>query len=160
MGQRHSARDGNTTLVLLLEHNVGRLLVDSDPKSFQFGFDDLLVDQGLVDVKHDENEVASFGHGNNLSTTTLTILCTLNDTRKVENLDLGPVVHHLSGHGGQGCEFVRRGYNSQSSILCLSSVLRENEPSECWPVKLLMRVLLPTDGKPIKPLPSQYQSFC
>lgn len=108
MGQRDSARDGNTTLVLLFENNVGRLLVDSDPKPFQFGLDDLLVDQRLVDVEHDENKVAGFGHGNDLSTTTLTILGTLNNTRKVENLDLCAVVHHLSGHGGQGCEFVCR----------------------------------------------------
>lgn len=107
MGQRNGTGDGNTTLVLLLENDVGRLLVDSDSKTLQFGFDDLLVDQGLVDVEHDENEVASFGHCNDLSTTTLTVLRTLNDTRKIENLDLGSVVHDLSGHGGQGCEFVR-----------------------------------------------------
>lgn len=97
MGQRNGAGDGNTTLVLLFEHDVGRLLVDSDSKSLQFGFDNLLVDQGLVDVEHDENEVASFGHGNDLSTTTLTVLSSLNNTRKVKNLDLSSVVHDLSG---------------------------------------------------------------
>ena len=133
MGQRHGTRDSNTTLVLLLEDDVGRLLVDSDPKSLQFGFDDLFVDQRLVDVEHDENEVAGFRDGNDLSTTTLTVLGTLNDTRKVENLDLGSVVHDLSGHGGQGCEFVRGGCTSQCPIL---SILRL-----CICVELTFRVL-------------------
>lgn len=133
MGQRHGTRDGNPTLVLLLEDDVGRLLVDSDPKSLQFGFDDLFVDQRLVDVEHDENEVAGFRDGNDLSTTTLTVLGTLNDTGKVENLDLGSVVHDLSGHGGQGCEFVRGGCTSQYPIL---SILRL-----CICVELTFRVL-------------------
>ena len=99
VGQRNSTRNGNTTLILLLENNVGGLLVNSDTEPFQFGFDDLLVDQGLVHVEDNENEVAGLGYGNDLSTTTFTILGTLNNTRKIENLNFGAVVHHLSGHG-------------------------------------------------------------
>lgn len=109
VGQRNSTRNGNTTLILLLENNVGGLLVDSDTETFQFAFNDLLVDQRLVHVEDNENEVAGLGHGNNLSTTTFTILGTLNNTRKIENLNFGAIVHNLTGHGSEGCEFVGRG---------------------------------------------------
>lgn len=154
VGQRNSTRNGNTTLILLLENNVGGLLVNSDTEPFQFGFDDLLVDQRLVHVEDNENEVAGLGYGNDLSTTTFTILGTLDNTRKIENLDFGAVVHHLSGHGGQGCEFVGRGCRRLlvNPTLTHQTQSIPNEPSECWPVNLLIRVLLPTEGNPMKPL--------
>lgn len=154
VGQRNSTRNGNTTLILLLENNVGGLLVNSDTEPFQFGFDDLLVDQRLVHVEDNENEVAGLGYGNDLSTTTFTILGTLDNTRKIENLDFGAVVHHLSGHGGQSCKFVGRGCRRLlvNPTLTHQTQSIPNEPSECWPVNLLIRVLLPTEGNPMKPL--------
>ena len=154
VGQRDSACNGNATLILLLENNVGGLLVNSDTKPFQFSFDDLLVDQGLVHVEDNENEVAGLGYGNDLSTTTFTILGTLNNTRKIENLDFGAVVHHLSGHGCQSCEFVGRGCRRLlvNPTLTHQAQFTQNKPSECWPVNLLIRVLLPTEGNPMKPL--------
>ena len=109
MSQWLSARDGDTTLVLLLEHNVGRLLIDANTKALQFVLDDSLVNQWLVHVKNDENEVASLGHRNNLSTTTLAVFGTLNNTWEIENLNLGAIVHHLTGDSCEGCELVSRG---------------------------------------------------
>lgn len=109
MSQGLGARDGNTTLILLLEDDVGRLLVDTDSEALQFILDDSLVNQWLVHVQNDENKVACFGHRNNLSTTTLAIFGTLNNTRKIENLNLGTVVHNLTGDSCEGCELVGRG---------------------------------------------------
>ena len=109
MGQRLSTGDGNTTLVLLLEQNVGGRLVAPNTKSFQFVLDDTLVNQWLVHVKDNEDKVASLSHCNNLSTTTLSVFGTLNNTRKIENLNLGTVIHDLTGNSCEGCELVSRG---------------------------------------------------
>ena len=104
-----SGCDGNTTLVLLLENDVGGLLVDANSKALQFIFNDTLVDQWLVHIKDDENEVASLGHCNNLSTTALAVFGTFDNTWKIENLNLGAIVHHLTGDSCEGCELVGRG---------------------------------------------------
>lgn len=106
VAQRNSASDGNTTLVLLLEVDVGRGLVDTDTEALQFVFDNTLVDQRLVDIENDKDQVTGLGHSNNLATTTLTILRTLNNTGKIENLNFGTVVHNLSGHCRKGRELV------------------------------------------------------
>ena len=110
MSQWLSARDSDTTLVLLLEHNVGRLLIDANTKALQFVLDDSLVNQWLVHVKDDENEVASLGYRNNLSTTTLAVFGTFDNTWEIEDLNLGAIVHHLTGDSCEGCELVGRGY--------------------------------------------------
>jgi hypothetical protein len=109
MSQWLSGCDGDTTLVLLLEHDVGRLLIDANAKALQFVFDHSLVNQWLVHIKDDENQVASLGHRNNLSTTTLAIFGTFDNTWKIENLNLGAIVHHLTGDSREGCELVGRG---------------------------------------------------
>lgn len=103
------ASDGDTALVLLLEYDVRGCLVDSNAEALQFVFNDSLIHQGLVHVEDDENKVTGFGHSNNLSTSTLTIFGTFNNTGKIENLNLSTVVHHLSGDSGKGRELVRRG---------------------------------------------------
>jgi hypothetical protein len=60
--------------------------------------------------------MASLGHSNDLTTTTLTILGTLNNSRKIENLNLGTVVLDLSGDGSQGCELVSGSYRTTSVL--------------------------------------------
>lgn len=109
MSQWLSARDGDTTLILLLENDIRRFLIDANAKAFQFVLDDSLVNQWLVHVKDDENEVASFGHRNNLSTTTLAVFGTFDNTWKIENLNLGAIVQNLTGDSCEGCELVGRG---------------------------------------------------
>lgn len=103
------ARDGNTTLILLPEHNVGGLLINTDAKALQLVLDYSLVNQRLVHIKDDENEVAGLGDCNNLSTTTFSVFGTFNNTRKIENLNLGTIVQHLTGNSCEGCELVGRG---------------------------------------------------
>lgn len=89
-------RNVDSALVFLLEDDVGRLLVYSDAKPFQLRFDDLLVGEGLVDVKHDEDQVALLGNGNHLPTPTLPVLCALDDSRKIQHLDLGAIVQNTT----------------------------------------------------------------
>lgn len=105
MGQRDSAGDADTTLFLLLEMNVWRRFVDSDSESFKFGFDNALVGKRLVDVENDENQMASLCDGDDLTTTTFAVLCSLDDTRQIEDLNLCAIVLDLSG---DGCELLRR----------------------------------------------------
>ena len=81
MAQGDSVRNGNSPFVLLLEDNVGWLLVDAYAKTFQFSLDDLLVSQGLVDVQNNENEMACLRYSYDLTTSALTVLGPLNDAR-------------------------------------------------------------------------------
>lgn len=86
MCQGHRACNIQATLVLLLERDVWRLLVYSDPEPLQLGLDDTLVCERLVDIKNDEDEVACFGHSNDLSPSTAAVFGTLNDTRQIDDL--------------------------------------------------------------------------
>lgn len=113
MGQWNSTRDRDAALVLFLEDDVWWLLVDSDPKPFQFGLDNLLVCQRLVDIQNNENEVAGFGDSDDLSSTSFTILGSLNDTRQIKNLNLSSIVNDLAGDGRQRSKLVRRSYGTR-----------------------------------------------
>lgn len=92
------ARDVDSTLVLLLENDVGRLFVYPNAESFQFCFDDPFVCEGLIDIQYNENQIALFGDGNNLTTTTLSVLCSFDDTGKIQHLDLGAIVKNTTGN--------------------------------------------------------------
>lgn len=107
--QRHRVGDVETALVLLLECDVGRRLVDADTKALQLLLDHALVRQRLIDVEHDEDQMARLSHGNDLATTTTTILGTLNDTGQVDHLQWRAIVRDLAGHTRQGGEFVGGG---------------------------------------------------
>jgi hypothetical protein len=76
VGQRDSACDVEAPFVLLLEDDIGRLLVDANAEPFQFLLDDSFIREWLVDVKDDEDEVACFGDGDDLSSSSFAILCT------------------------------------------------------------------------------------
>jgi hypothetical protein len=99
--QRHGRCDVDATLLLLLEHNVGRALVDADAEAFQFVLDNALVGKGLIDVQDDENQMARLRNSDDLSSATLSVLGTLDNSGKIENLNLGTVVHNLAGNSGE-----------------------------------------------------------
>lgn len=98
--------DADTALFFLLEGDVGGLLVEPDSEPFKLLLNELLVGDGLERVEHDEDEVAGTGHSDNLLTTTLTVLGTLDDTGEIEELDTGALVVDDAGHAGEGCELV------------------------------------------------------
>lgn len=97
MCQWDGAGDIDTALVFLLEDNVWRLLIDPDAEALELALDDLFICQRLVDIQHDEDEITRLGDCDNLSPSALAILGSLDDSRKIQNLDLGPIVHHMSG---------------------------------------------------------------
>ena len=80
MGQRDGVCDADATFVFLLEDNIWRILVDADPEAFQFVFDDSFVSEGFVDVKDNEDKMARLSNSNDLTTSTFSILGSLNDT--------------------------------------------------------------------------------
>ena len=80
MGQRDGVCDADATFVFLLEDNVWRILVDADPEAFEFVLDDSFVSEGFVDVKDNEDKMARLSNSNDLTTSTFSILGSLNDT--------------------------------------------------------------------------------
>lgn len=116
VGQRHGVRDAHTSLVLLLEDDVGRLFVDPDAEAFELGLDDPLIGKGLVHIQNDKDQMTGFSDSNDLTTATFPILRTLNDTREIEHLDLGAVILNLARYSGQGCELVGGGCEASTAV--------------------------------------------
>lgn len=106
IGQGYGIGDGNSAFVLLLEYYIWRLFIDTDTKPLQLSLDDLFVCQWLVNVQDDEDEMTSLGYCYDLTTTTLAIFSTLNDTRKIQHLNGSPIVLDLTGYCCQSCELV------------------------------------------------------
>lgn len=84
--QRDGAGDVEAALVLLLEGDVGGLLVDADAEALELRLDDALVGQRLVDVEDDEDEVARLGDGDDLATTAAAVLGALDNTGEIDDL--------------------------------------------------------------------------
>ena len=80
MGQRDGICNADAPFVFLLEDNVWRILVDADTEAFEFVLDDSFVSEGLVDVEDNEDKMAGLGNCNDLTTSTLAILGSLNNT--------------------------------------------------------------------------------
>ena len=114
MCARTGGTESNAALFLLAEGDVGRLLVQTDAEALQLVLNDLLVGQWTASahiashqviesmlrareqrscspcgVQHDADHVASTGCADDLLTTTFAILGTLNDTRQIQDLNLG-----------------------------------------------------------------------
>lgn len=158
MGQRLRAGNCYASLILLLEDDIGRLFIYSDSEALQFRFNNPLIRQRFVHVQDDKDKIACLRNRNHLTSSTLSIFCSLDNTRKVEHLYLCAIIQHLAGDGGQRRELVGGSYImlAQAPSMCPKKYLI-HIPSECCPVNLLIKVLLPTDGKPINPLFVQCQ---
>ena len=64
---------------------------------------------GAGTVEDNEDEVAGPGDGDNLPTSTLVVLGSLDDSREIEKLHLGSLELENARDAGQGCELVLRG---------------------------------------------------
>lgn len=84
-----SARDVQATLVLLPKGDIRGRFVDTDTKALQFSFNHSLVRQGLVDVQHNEYQMARLGNGDDLATSSSTVLGSLNNSRQINHLQGG-----------------------------------------------------------------------
>jgi len=128
VGLWHGAGHGDTTLLLLLERDVGRLFVQTDTETFKLLFDESLVSDRLQSIKHDEDEVACASDSDNGTTTTLTILSTLNDTGQIDKLNPSTLVVDDTRHGSKSSELVcsnLRECISELSKQCTLSYARE-----------------------------------
>ena len=94
----------DSTLVLLLEDDVGWSLVHPDPEPFQLVLQDFLVAERLQHVQHNKDDVGGSCHCDNLSkermwtcelisshlsATAFAVLGSLYDSRQIKKLDLG-----------------------------------------------------------------------
>ena len=57
VGQRNSIRDRNAAFLFPPDDDGWWLFIQAYSKTFEFGFDDLLVSKRLEDIEDNENEV-------------------------------------------------------------------------------------------------------
>lgn len=91
-----STRDVQATLVLLPEGDIRRRLVDTDTEALQFSFNDSFVGQGFIDVQHNEYQMARLGNGDDLATSSSTILGSFDNSRQINHLQGGTCRHMQS----------------------------------------------------------------
>ena len=111
---RHHGLQVDSTLVLLLEDDVGWSLVHSDPEPFQLVLQDFLVAERLQHVQHNKDDVGGSCHCDNLSkermwackqisshlsATAFAVLGSLYDSRQIEKLDLGSLFFYRLSEG-------------------------------------------------------------
>lgn len=99
MGQWDGVCDADAAFVFLFEDNVWRILVYANTEAFEFILDDSFVRKRFVDVEDNEDEMAGLGNSNDLTTSTFTILGSLNNTGEIEHLDSCAVVLDLARYG-------------------------------------------------------------
>ena len=71
-----------------------------DAKTFQLLLNQPLVAQWLQYIQNNKDEVGCSGDGDDLSTTTLTILSSLNDTWQIKQLDFSSLEYKLNDYTG------------------------------------------------------------
>jgi len=120
MGQRHSISDTNTAFILFLEDNIWWLFINTNTEAFKLILDNSFLRQRLVDIKNDEYEMAGFGDGNDLSTSTFAVFGSLNNTGKVEHLNCSAIVLYLPRNCSQSRKLISSNCDtSQLSILSI-----------------------------------------
>mmetsp|Transcript_11487 Transcript_11487/g.20786 ORF Transcript_11487/g.20786 Transcript_11487/m.20786 type:complete len:266 (+) Transcript_11487:198-995(+) len=108
LGVRHVGGKRQAALVLLLEHQPRRPLVQPDAKTLQLVLDELLVCDGLEAVQHDDNQITRARGGDNLPAATLAVFCAFNDSRQVQKLNLCASIADDPGNTSQSGKLVRR----------------------------------------------------
>jgi hypothetical protein len=73
-GQGYGVRDEDTTILLLRDRDPGWLLVETDSETLQFVRQDGQIDQWLQNVQNDENQVTRPRDGDDLSTSSFSVL--------------------------------------------------------------------------------------
>ena len=81
-----------TSCLLLINLDVWWLLVETNTEALKLVLNDFLMREGLGDVEDDADEITGTCSTNDLSTATLTVFGSLNDTREVKKLNFGTLV--------------------------------------------------------------------
>mmetsp|Transcript_12153 Transcript_12153/g.30665 ORF Transcript_12153/g.30665 Transcript_12153/m.30665 type:complete len:417 (+) Transcript_12153:144-1394(+) len=105
---RHVGGERQAALVLFLERQPRQLLVQPDAKALELVLDELLVRHGLQAVQHDDDQVARARGGDDLPAAALAVLGALDDSRQVQQLDLGASVADDTRDTCERGELVRR----------------------------------------------------
>lgn len=111
--------DTDTSLFDLLDSNFRRLLVESDSEPFELVLNNLFVLHRLGCIEDDQNEVASSGDGDDLLTSTDIILSSLDNSREIQELELGSLVTEDTRNASHSGEFVGGGFRFFPSKLKL-----------------------------------------
>lgn len=146
--QRHGAGDVEAALVLLLERDVGGLLVDADAEALELRLDDALVRQGLIDVEDDEDEVARLGDGDDLATTAATVLGAFDNSGEIDDLE--------------GCTYagVRSGFRKVAVPQSFGHALESSLTQQRLLARLFVGSMGEVRGESLKPRPpSQISSL-
>ena len=98
VAQRDARADVESSPLLLAESDVGRFLVEPNAESLQLFLDFSLVRQGLEAVQHDQDQIASSGSADNLSTASLSVLGSFDDARQIQQLDFRSFVLDDAGN--------------------------------------------------------------
>jgi hypothetical protein len=139
LGQRHSITDCNLisafsfewktypSALLLLDGDGWRLLVQSDTEAFQLVRQNSEIIERLQHIQNNKNQVAGSRNGDDLPTTTFTVLGSLNDTcpvswrvinrltRQIEDLYSGAVMLQSTRYSCQCGELVAGDFGVGSS---------------------------------------------
>lgn len=126
----HGLDDVDSALILALDDNVWRLLVEPQAKAFQLVLDLATVCQRLDDIKHDQNASARAGDTDDLSTATLAVLGPLNNSRQIEQLDVGALVVVDTRDASERCELVVSGFGVGAGELAEKSGLSDGREAD------------------------------
>mmetsp|Transcript_32206 Transcript_32206/g.39930 ORF Transcript_32206/g.39930 Transcript_32206/m.39930 type:complete len:335 (-) Transcript_32206:232-1236(-) len=102
----HGRREHNAASFLRLDHDARLFLVQANASVVHFARQFGLLFVGLRGVEHHEHEIRGLAHSNNLFTTTLAVGSAFNDTRQIEQLQLGSIDVELPWNTGERREFV------------------------------------------------------
>mmetsp|Transcript_8907 Transcript_8907/g.21477 ORF Transcript_8907/g.21477 Transcript_8907/m.21477 type:complete len:326 (+) Transcript_8907:385-1362(+) len=107
--QGHRRVEVDAARFLDLEVDVGRVLVQAYAHRLELSRQDLFMAGALGCVEDHEDEVGALCHGDDLPTAAFALGGALDDSRKVEQLDLGVVVVDDPGDASERRELVGRG---------------------------------------------------
>mmetsp|Transcript_1625 Transcript_1625/g.1734 ORF Transcript_1625/g.1734 Transcript_1625/m.1734 type:complete len:217 (-) Transcript_1625:145-795(-) len=90
----------------LFDGDLGRMSIQSNSYFFQFLCQLHFLFLGLSDIQNHQNKIGTLSNGYDLTTTTLSLSSTFNNTRKIEQLDISVINFENSRDTSQGCKFV------------------------------------------------------
>jgi len=86
--QWHCLGDGEPSLLLPLEDDLRRLLVETNAEPFQFLLNDALVHHGFSGIQHDQDQIARACHPDHLATAAFTIFGAFDNSGQIQQLNL------------------------------------------------------------------------
>lgn len=86
--------------------DLRRFTIQSNPHSLQLRLQKRTLLRSFRRIQHHKNEITRLRRRNNLSSSPLSLRSTLNNTRQIQNLNLGTTILQNTGDSGQSCERV------------------------------------------------------